>query len=139
MNNIDNKVTDQRGIILTDNVDLNWVNSLTPRYHKEYVKFVVDVANNKVVIGMDIHADAEILLGTDSRFLYGGNIYTDGHIVYQSTLNVDKNLELIKKKPSKGLLGLIKKNKVSSGNMRIINDKETIDYINSVLLSWVKL
>ena len=66
MNNIDNKVTDQRGIILTDNVDLNWVNSLTPRYHKEYVKFVVDVANNKVVIGMDVHADAEILLGTDS-------------------------------------------------------------------------
>ena len=139
MNNIDNTVTDQRGIILTDNVDLSWVNSLTPRYHKEYVKFVVDTANNKVVIGMDIHADAEMLLGTDVKYLYGGNIYSDGHIVYQSTLNVDKNLAIARKHPRKGLLGLIRGKSPASGNMRIITDKETIDYINNVLFAWVKI
>ena len=42
MNQMSNKVTDQRGIILTDNVDLDWINSLTPRFHSDYVKFVVD-------------------------------------------------------------------------------------------------
>lgn len=139
MNNMDNHVTDQRGVILTDNVDLNWINSLHPRYHKEYVKFVVDMANNKVVIGMDVHADAQVLLGTEEEYLYGGNIYTDGHIVYQSTLNVEKNLKLEKQEKKGGLLGLFRKKDISNENMRIITDKETIQYINTVLMAWVKL
>ena len=53
MNQICSKVTDQRGIILTDNVDLDWLNSLSPRFHSDYVKFVVDTATNRVVIGME--------------------------------------------------------------------------------------
>ena len=139
MNQIDNVVKDQRGIILTDNVDLEWINSLTPRYHKEYVKFVVDMQNNKVVIGMDVHADAEMLLGTSVDYLYGGNIFQDGHIVYQSTLNVDKNIRLQHETKQKGPFGFLTKNKQRSDNMRIITDKETIAYINTVLLEWVKL
>ena len=140
MNNMDNKVSDQRGIILTDNVDLDWVNSLVPRFHKEYVKFVVDMKNNKVVIGMDVHADAEVLLGTEVEYLYGGNIYADGHIVYQSTLNVDKNIKIIKDKKEKpGFFSSIFKKKKEPENMRIITDKETINYINTVLLEWVKI
>ena len=140
MNNISNVVNDQRGIILTDNVDLKWVNSLTPRYHKEYVKFVVDMKNNKVVIGMDVHADAEVLLDSDVEYLYGGNIYPDGHVVYQSTLNVAHNLKLLENKKKKGgLFGFIIKKEKAPDNMRIITDKETIDYINTVLLSWIEL
>lgn len=138
MNNMSTEITDQRGVILTDNVDLNWVNSLTPRYHKEYVKFVVDTKNNKVVIGMDVHADAEMILDAPKEYLYGGNIYSDGHIVYQSTLNVDKNLK-IKKEKKKGLFGLFSKKENATDNMRIITDKDTIDYINATLLAWVKL
>ena len=92
-----NKVTDQRGIILTDNVDLDWLNSLTPRFHSDYVKFVVDTKTNRVVVGMDVHADAQALLGAEENTLYGGNIYKDGTIVYSSTLNVDKSLSAEKK------------------------------------------
>ena len=139
MNSMDNHITDQRGVILTDNVDLDWVNSLHPRYHKEYVKFVVDMKNNRVVIGMDIHADAQVLLGTEEEYLYGGNIYRDGHIVYQSTLNVEKNLKLEKATEKKGLFWLFKKKRPENENMRIITDKETIHYINTVLMAWVKL
>ncbi len=136
MNNMEKIVTDQRGLILTDNVDLNWLNSLTPRYHKEYVKFVVDMKNNKVAVGMDVPADAQVLLDVPEEYLYGGNIFSDGKIVYQSTLNVDKNLELLKKEKRIGIFGLFKK-KPHVENMRIISDKETISYINRVLFAWV--
>ncbi len=139
MNSIDHHVTDQRGIILTDNVDLEWIRKLEPRYHKEYAKFVVDMKKNKVVIGMDVHADAKMLLDSPEEDLYGGNIYfDDGHIVYQSTLNVDKNAAIANKGPSKGLFGFLKRNK-RPDNMRIIEDRETINYINTVLLEWVLL
>ncbi len=137
MNNMETIVHDQRGIILTDNVDLNWINSLTPRYHKEYVKFVVDMKNNKVVIGMDVHADAEAILDCGMEDLYGGNIYPDGHIVYQSTLNVDKNVGPVEKK--KGIFDFLFKKDSKPFNPRIITDKETIAYINTVLLEWVIL
>lgn len=139
MNQISNVITDQRGVVLTDNVNLEWINSLTPRYHKEYVKFVVDMKNNKVVIGMDVHADAELLLGTPTEYLYGGNIFSDGHIIYQSTLNVDKNIAISSKSKKTGLFGLLKGKGRTPDNMRIITDKETIDYINTVLLEWVVL
>ena len=140
MNNMSSIITDQRGVILTDNVDLEWINSLTPRYHKEYVKFVVDMKNNVVVVGMDVHADAEILLDAGTEDIYGGNIYRDGHIVYQSTLNVDKNIRLYGDEEEQGVFfGLFRRNKKKPDNMRIIIDKETIDYINTVLLSWVIL
>ena len=117
-----------------------FLNSLSPRYHKDYVKFVVDMKNNKVVVGMDVHADAEILLDAGIEDIYGGNIYRDGHIVYQSTLNVEKNLKIkAEKKQKTGLFGLFRKKEEETDNMRIITDKETIDYINTVLLSWVEL
>ncbi len=139
MNNVDYNVTDQRGIVLTDNVDLDWIRKLTPRYHKEYAKFVVDMKNNKVVVGMDVHADAKMLLGTPEEFLYGGNIFfDDGHIVYQSTLNVDKNVSISENSKPKGIAGLFKRKKAPA-NMRIIEDKDTIEYINTVLLEWVQL
>ena len=97
MNQLSNIVTDQRGIILTNNVDLEWLNSLTPRFHSDYIKFVVDTKTNRVVVGMDVPADAQVLLGADEKTLFGGNIYRDGTIVYSSTLNVEKSLNAEKK------------------------------------------
>ena len=135
MNQMSNKVTDQRGIILTDNVDLDWLNSLTPRFHSDYVKFVVDTKTNRVVVGMDVHADAQALLGAEENTLYGGNIYKDGTIVYSSTLNVDKSLSAKKK------TGLFQRlfHSEKSDNPRIVTNKDLIDEINAVLFAWVKL
>ncbi len=135
MNQISNKVTDQRGIILTDNVDLDWLNSLTPRFHSDYVKFVVDTKTNRVVVGMDVHADAQALLGAEEDTLYGGNIYKDGTIVYSSTLNVEKSLSAEKRS---GLFQRLFRSE-KSDNPRIVTDRELIDEINAVLFAWVKL
>ena len=125
MNNLSTE-TDSYGILLTDNVDLNWIKSITPKYHNEFSKFIVDTKTNKVVVGMDIHADGTHFTGYENMdAIFGGNIYfDDGHIVYESTLNIDKNL------------------KAKSPNFedpRIILDKDLIELINSTLLSWVIL
>ena len=135
MNQMSNKVTDQRGIILTDNVDLDWLNSLTPRFHSDYVKFVVDTKTNRVVVGMDVHADAQALLNADEDTLYGGNIYRDGSIVYSSTLNVDKSLSA---EPKPSLFHRLF-HSGDSNNPRIVTNKELIEQINAVLFAWVKL
>ena len=71
---------------------------------------------------------------------YGGNIYSDGHIVYQSTLNVEKNLKIYaNKKKRTGILGLFGRAEKVPDNMRIIIDKETIAYINTVLFAWIEI
>ena len=114
-------MSDRRGIILEKNVNLEWIRNFEPKYFPDYIKFVVNPKTNKVNIGMSVHACCLPQMGPADE-LYGGNIYfCDGHIVYQSTLNVNKGKEH------------------DANNRRIITDKETIDLINSVLLAWVKL
>ena len=90
MNNLSN-ITQSYGILLTDNVDMSWINSISPRYHNDFAKFIVDTRANKVVIGMDIHADGTHFTGYENiEQTYGGNIFfQDGHIVYESTLNIE--------------------------------------------------
>jgi hypothetical protein len=128
---------DVRGMVLTENVDLNWLNNLEPRFYPDFVKFVVDKATNRVAVGMDIHASAKAFFGNDETNLYGGNIYRDGSIIYESTLNIDKNLEINRSKQSFWSKLLKKGN--ASGNPRIITDKATIAMINATLFSWIKL
>ncbi len=125
MNQMGNEVS-PRGIVLTDNVNMDWLKKLTPRYHPNFVKFVVNAETNTVCVGMDVHKDAQPLLADSEKPLYGGNIFFDGHIEYESTLNVDKNIRTawFRKNP---------------GNPRIINDPELIEIINAVLMAWVEL
>ena len=53
-----------------------------------------------------------------------GNIFFgDGHIVYESTLNVEKN----------EVIGMV------SDNLCIIEDEELVNRVNAVLLAWVLL
>lgn len=114
--------TDHRGILLTDNVDLEWLKQIEPRYFPDYVKFTIDKNTNKICVGMEVHKDCELCDAGKTDGIYGGNIYfDDGHIVYSSTLNVDKNL----------------KNGQRPENMRIIEDEPTIEVIDSVLKAWV--
>lgn len=129
MNNIEVNNIDRRGIILTDNVNLDFLKSLSPRYNEDFCKFVVNKSLNKVAVGMDIHAQTDINNG-DEENIFGGNIFfDDGHIEYESTLNIYHNLK------SK----FFKKNRKINPNPRIITDPELIAIINSCLLSWVEL
>ena len=112
--------------MLTDNVDLEWLKGITPKYHNEFCKFIVDTKANKVIVGMDIHADGTHFTGYENMdYIFGGNIYfNDGHVVYESTLNIDKNL---------------KATNPNFEDPRITVDKDLIEQINSTLLRWVIL
>ena len=84
---------------------------------------------------MDVHADAQVLLGADEETLFGGNIYRDGTIVYSSTLNVEKSLNAEKKTSFFQRLFHSEK----QDNPRIITNKDLIAEINAVLFAWVEL
>ena len=129
--------TTDRGILLTENITMDDLKNITPRFHPDYIKFVVNVETNKVCVGMFNHADACVILG-DQDDLYGGNIFfNDGNIIYTSTLNIKKNIKL---KEFKRKLGLDYKHiDDNKHNPRIIEDKELISMINSILFSWIEI
>ena len=128
MNNLDN-ITDRRGIVLEDNVDLEFLKRIEPRFNDEFCKFVVNRQTNKVCVGMDIHAQCPINEG-DPQYVFGGNIFfEDGHIVYESTLNIHHNMRS----------EYFKKHRKENPNPRIIEDPELIAMIYSCLSAWVIL
>ena len=112
------------GILLTDNVNIAWLESVTPRYHQDFVKFILSTETNEVVVGMDIHADGVSNLSTaDTSSVYGGNIFfADAHVEYESTLNIEKNLQ-------EGVFE----------DARVITDPKIVGRIEPVLRSWIEL
>lgn len=134
--------TEYNGVLLTDNVDMEWLKNLTPRYHPDMCKFVINTETTRVAVGMDVHADAEMLLenGKGAADLLGGNIFfEDGHIEYESTLNIPLNLDLKKRGKPRGFAKLFRRKEDSSANPRVITDKDTIEQMNAILFSWIKL
>lgn len=149
MNNIEPIADPKIGILLTDTVDLEWLRSVTPRFYNDYIKFVVDFDTENVYVGMDIHADCvpgDIPGDERDRRFRGGNLYfKDGHIVYESTLNIQGNLSLpvteSKKGGIAGLLGSLfnrSKERVFD-DIRIVADDETKARIDRVLYRWVRI
>lgn len=125
MNQMDNENIPMQGIVLTDNVNMEWIKSLEPQYNPGFCKFVINIDSNRIAVGMDYHRDAETLLSnTGIEPLYGGNLFFDGTVVYESTLNQDRNVKSkwFKKHP---------------GNPRIITDPEVVEMLNSRLHSWI--
>ncbi|MEG1831610.1 MAG: hypothetical protein RR204_07335, partial [Raoultibacter sp.] len=123
MNSQSNKGLDRLGIILTDNIDLEWLQNIEPNFHGNRVKFDVNISLNKVAVGMDVHSNTLPEMGSIDQLL-GGFIYTKtGMLEYESTLNIPTNEQL-------GSHG---------DTMREIVDADTIAAINNVLLSWVVL
>ena len=116
---MDINIPDNRGIVLDTNINLDFLRQVKPQYFDDYIKFVVNTSTNQVAIGMQLHKSAVIAQG-DITNVYGGNIFLDdGHIIYESTLNVPKNIGRV------------------CDDMRIITDKELISTINATLFSWV--
>lgn len=122
MNNVDPNAG-KRGILLTDNVNLDWLKCVEPRHFNDYIKFVVNPNTNKVCVGMQVHRDCEAQMGSESDLLGGNIFFDDGHIIYESTLNMQENLKL-------GEWG---------DTPRIITNQALIDKIDKVLKAWVLL
>jgi hypothetical protein len=121
-------IVDNRGIVLTGEVNLDFLKDFEPKHFAEYIKFVVDLETQEVAVGMQLHASN--LLSGNKEYHRGGNIFfEDGHIEYESTLNQKINLELRKNKDHKDY----------RVNPRIITDEGVIRTINSVLFELVKL
>jgi hypothetical protein len=121
-------IVDSRGIVITGEVDLDYLRDFEPKHFTDYIKFVVDLETREVAIGMQLHASN--LLSGNKEYHRGGNIFfEDGHIEYESTLNQKVNLELRKNKNHKDY----------RVNPRIITDQSVINEINTILFKLVKL
>ncbi|MDR0221123.1 MAG: DUF5674 family protein [Lachnospiraceae bacterium] len=114
---------EQTGMILTKKVDIEFLKALEPQYFRDYIKFVVNLETQLCAVGMEIHADCVYLLDGDITKLLGGNIFYDGHVEYESTLNNKRNLQIQKygKTP------------------RVTVDEGIIAEINQVLCKWVTI
>ena len=111
--------------MLTDNVNWDWLDSITPVYFEDFIKFIVNKESNEVVVGMEVHKNGVSLMKDNNpKNVLGGNLYRDNSIVYSSTLNVMHNAHL--KNPNKN-------------NMRIILDADLQNLIDTILFSWVKV
>lgn len=123
MNSQNNKNVDKLGIVLTDNVDLEWIKNVQPQFFEGRIKFDVNLKLNKVALGMSVHSYTQKEMG-DNKDLFGGWIYfKNGFIEYDSTLNIETNKEL-------GTHG---------DTLREIVDENLIEQINNVLFAWVIL
>lgn len=122
MNNVDNENIPRYGVLLTDNVDADWLRSCSPRYFDDYIKFTVDPPNNKVVVGMQVHRNGRALLESEEEKLLGENIFFDDlHIEYESGLSELVNQEL----------------GTESEDLRVSTNPEVIEKIDNVLKAWV--
>ncbi len=122
MNNVDNSNIPRYGVLLTDNVDPQWLRDCSPRYFDEYIKFTVDPVNNQIVVGMQVHRNGKAVLQAEEDDLLGGNIFFDDlHVEYESGLN-----ELVNERVG-----------TESDDLRIVTNPEIIEQIDNVLKSWV--
>ena len=67
MNNVENSNIPRYGVLLTDNVDPQWLRDCSPRYFDEYIKFTVDPVNNQIVVGMQVHRNGKALLKAEEK------------------------------------------------------------------------
>lgn len=122
MNNVSTEAG-KLGIILTDNVNMDWLRQLSPRHFDDYVKFVVNPKTNKVSVGMQVHRNCAEEMGPEDELLGGNIFFDDSHIEYESTLNVKPNMEI-------GSWG---------ETPRVIADQDLIQKVDNVLKAWVVL
>lgn len=98
---------DHRGIKVVTSLAVCDLFELEPQFFQEFCKVIVDLDSGEVVVGMMVHKNGKSIIdGGEST--YGANVFKDGSIVYESTLNVPFNL----------------KNGTASDDIRIITNEE---------------
>ncbi|MHC9538042.1 MAG: DUF5674 family protein [Vulcanimicrobiota bacterium] len=82
-------------IIVQERINNATLRGFLDKPFPEMVKFVVDVENERIALGGELHADAEDLLLEDEstqEYLWGGNIYPDApaekKIEYTALINI---------------------------------------------------
>jgi len=118
---------DHRGIVLTEQVDIDWLRNLNPQRFMKFIKFTIDPNSEKVCVGMEAHRNGGSVLGNGTsdyvNTLYGGNLFYDTNIVeWESGLNVRHNIKI----------GL-----EANQNPRFLTDKDTIERLERILRIWV--
>jgi Protein of unknown function (DUF5674) len=87
-------------MVLDARIDIHDLRRLVREGYGDMVKFVVDIRQERIAIGGDLHADGEALLlerGSRQQDLWGGNYYPgrgpDECIEYTSMINIRPNME----------------------------------------------
>ncbi|MEA3296045.1 MAG: DUF5674 family protein [Patescibacteria group bacterium] len=87
---------DYRVEIIKEKINKEHLKDFLNNPFKEVIKFVVDIENNLIALGGELHSDtAEELIeqGSDNRNLWGGNFYplkekAEEKIEYTSLINI---------------------------------------------------
>ncbi len=82
--------------IIREKIRNDYINKFLGKPFEEVVKFVIDIERKIIALGGELHSDAGELLikdGSDSRNLWGGNIYPlrkkeEILIEYNSLINI---------------------------------------------------
>ena len=81
--------------IINQKISPDLLVSLCENSFKTMVKFVVDIKQNRIAVGGDLHADGESLLlktGSDQDNLWGANLYPykkgENRLEYTSLINI---------------------------------------------------
>ncbi len=96
--------------IIKEKIDKEYLKKFLDNPFKEVVKFVVDIEQNIIALGGELHSDAAELLikqGSDNRNLWGGNLYP----LKQERNDKVEYISLINIKPSQNSFSMDIKNK----------------------------
>ena len=106
--------------IIDNKISLDELKKLAEEYFGDFVKVVVDIENEIMAVGAELHADEESLLlndGSKQENLWGFNIYIhknkDERIQYTSLINI---------RPKQGNLQIEVKDQALRGQMKTIID-----------------
>ena len=87
-------------MVLDAPIETSDLRRLVQEQYGDMVKFVVDIARERIAIGGDLHADEEAVLleaGSRQQDLWGGNYYPgrgpDECIEYTSMINIRPSME----------------------------------------------
>lgn len=108
---------DRRGVRLDERISLENLFKLEPQFFQGYCKAVVNLDSRDVIVGMAVHKNGLCITGDSDENSYGLNIFHDGHVVYESSLNVMFNV----------------KNGTTEDDMRVISNTGLIAKVNDIL------
>ena len=110
-------------MVIKDKIELKELENNYNSIHSDFVKFVIDLEMEAIAVGKEMHRDLEIELydnGSSETCMYGGNLYWNGRIDWQSHSNMKRNRE-------KGL----------AHKGRVLDDEEIIQNLTDIMNRYI--